>query len=78
MDLHTPLRPVTDADIEAYTAYRHKLATITTDGDPPPHRFRAWFRSRYQADPVEALLADQPLQLAGTARLRCLAAARST
>lgn len=52
-------RPVRDSDIAAYSAYRRKLAEIASPGDPPPHRFSAWFHSRYHALPLDELVSDR-------------------
>lgn len=72
-------RPVSEHDIEAYSAYRRKLAAITTSGDPPPHCFSAWFQSRYHALPLDALVSDctsAAVVLPGHCRLPAAAATR--
>jgi len=50
------LKSTSDADYQAYSNYIAKLASVATQGDPPPTPFHVWFFWRHGAFPTDTLV----------------------
>jgi hypothetical protein len=58
------LKSTSDADYQAYSNYIAKLASVATQGDPPPTPFHVWFFWRHGAFPTDTLVGQHAAQKA--------------